>query len=92
MLGFEPLRRQFNLDHANLAGQWLPGEDLRKANLRDANLSRAYLRDANMSGAELRNANLSGATNLTQRQLDEACGNAELSEDLTLKPCAGRGW
>ena len=50
---------------------------------------------ADLSGAELIEANLSGADlhysrNLTQTQLDLACGNAEtkLPEGLTLEPCS----
>src|SRR5262249_5973480 len=56
VLGFGPPRREFNLYRANLSGQWLLREDLRKANLSHANLSGATL-----SGADLRDANLSGA-------------------------------
>jgi hypothetical protein len=54
-------------------------------NLAKAGISGAYLDDANLSGADL-----TGATNLTQTQLDEACGhaNTELPEGLTLKPCS----
>jgi uncharacterized protein YjbI with pentapeptide repeats len=46
------------------------------AYLRGANLSGAFLTDANLSGANLSTADLSGAKNLTQGQLDQACGNA----------------
>jgi uncharacterized protein YjbI with pentapeptide repeats len=173
MLGFGPLHRPFNLYHTNLSGQWLLGEDLRKANLRHANLSHANLSGANLSAADLGDANLSDANlfraklnstdlggadlprarvwgadlsgaklrfanltdadlsdsdlsgadlsvanlsganlrlvnlsganlsgaklsradlsvlkGLTQRQLDEACGNAKLAEGLTVKPCS----
>ena len=50
---------------------------------RFADLTGADL-DANLSGA-----NLSDAKNLTQEQLDKACGNADtkLPEGLTLKAC-----
>jgi uncharacterized protein YjbI with pentapeptide repeats len=61
LFGFGPLRRQFDLYHANLSGQWLVGDDLRNANLRGANLSGAYLSRANLSGADLIGANLSRA-------------------------------
>jgi hypothetical protein len=71
MFRFEPLHRQFDLNHANLSGQRLLGEDLRKAYLNNANLSGANLSGADLSGADLSladlslaglsNANLSGA-------------------------------
>jgi uncharacterized protein YjbI with pentapeptide repeats len=54
MLGLKhPLHRQFDLFRANLSGQWLPGEYLRKANLAIANLSNATLRVADLSNALL---------------------------------------
>jgi hypothetical protein len=43
MLGFGPPHRPFDLFRANLSGQWLFGEYLRKANLGDANLRDAIL-------------------------------------------------
>jgi len=61
VLGFAPPHRPFDLDHANLSGQWLPRDDLRNAKLDDANLSGANLSDAILSGAYLIRANLSGA-------------------------------
>jgi hypothetical protein len=96
MLGFGPLRRPLNLYHANLSGQWLLGDDLRKADLSsaklaEANLTSADLRDAYLDSANLNgDADLSGTKNLTQTQLNEACGNAntKLPEGLTLKPCS----
>jgi uncharacterized protein YjbI with pentapeptide repeats len=68
----------------------LSGANLSGANLQHANLTGADLSGANLSGANLRDADLSGATNLTQTQLDEACGNSatKLPEGLTLKPCS----
>jgi uncharacterized protein YjbI with pentapeptide repeats len=91
-------------EHAPLSGANLSGADLSEADLSDANLSGANLRDANLSEATLSGANLSGANlrdakNLTQTQLNEACGNAnakgspegrglKLPEGLTLKPCS----
>ena len=92
-----PLHRQFDLYHANLSGQWLLGEDLRKANLSAANLSRA-----NLSGADPREAYLV-ATDLSDADLsdadlsyfigfihDEGCGNSntKLPKGFTLKPCS----
>jgi uncharacterized protein YjbI with pentapeptide repeats len=59
--GFEPLRRPFNLYHANLSGQWLAAIDLHNANLSHGNLGAANLSGANLSGATLFNANLIGA-------------------------------
>ena len=42
-----------------------------------------------LSGADLSSADLSNAKNLTQMQVEEACGdaNTKLPEGLTLKPC-----
>jgi uncharacterized protein YjbI with pentapeptide repeats len=71
MLGFGLPHRQFDLERANLAGQWLLGEDLRKANLSRAKLSDANLSDANLSDANLSDANLSGA-NLSDADLSRA--------------------
>ena len=88
-----------NLSNANLSLAGLSGADLNGAKLFDANLSGANLSGANLSRADLSDANLgnaglSGATlsnakNLTQTQLDEACGNAtKLPEGLTIKMCS----
>jgi uncharacterized protein YjbI with pentapeptide repeats len=84
-----------NLTGANLIGANLTGANLSDANLTGANLSGADLVFANLSGA-----NLSGAKNLTQMQLNQACGDekTKLPEArrhhrinkiarLTLKPC-----
>ena len=84
-----------NLSGADLSGANLSGAKLGVAKLGGANLSGADLSGANLSnailyGANLKGANLSGAKNLTQTQLDEACGtsNTKLPEGLTLKPCS----
>jgi uncharacterized protein YjbI with pentapeptide repeats len=61
MLGFGPPHRPFDLFRANLSGQWLFGEYLRKANLGDANLRDAILAAAILNGADLTRANLSHA-------------------------------
>jgi uncharacterized protein YjbI with pentapeptide repeats len=89
LFGLELPRRPFDLFRANLSGQWLLGEDLRKANLSlatlsNANLSRANLSRANLIGADLSHAHLSGATlsnaNLSLADLSDAnLGNAGLS-------------
>ena len=75
------------LSGANLSGADLRGAYLSGANLGYANLSSADLRGANLIGANLIGANLIGAKDLTQEQLDKACGNADtkLPEGLTLK-------
>jgi uncharacterized protein YjbI with pentapeptide repeats len=83
-----------NLTEADLSGAKLELANLRLANLLEANLSGANLDQANLSGADLWQADLSGANlenarNLTQAQLDEACGDREtaLPPGLTLRPC-----
>jgi uncharacterized protein YjbI with pentapeptide repeats len=70
---------------ANLSAANLIGADLIGAKLMFADLS-----GADLSGADLSDADLSDAKNLSQTQLDEACGNAntKLPEGLTLKPCS----
>jgi uncharacterized protein YjbI with pentapeptide repeats len=83
-----------HLSGANLSGAHLSGANLSGANLSGADLSGAKLGKANLSGADLSYANLNGADlsdakNLTQTQLDEACGDANTKlQGLTLKPCA----
>jgi uncharacterized protein YjbI with pentapeptide repeats len=54
-----------------------------------ANLTGAFLFRTNLTDALLSGADLSIAKNLTQNQLDQACGGAatKLPEGLTLKPC-----
>ena len=49
----------------------------------------ANLQGANLQGANLQGANLRLAENLTQQQLDGACGDEEtkLSEGLTIRTC-----
>ena len=83
-----------NLIVANLRFADLTGADMRDANLTGADLSGvdfslANLSVANLSGADLSGANLTGAKNLTQEQLDKACGNADTKPPggLTLKAC-----
>jgi hypothetical protein len=76
---FGPLRRPFDLSHANLSGAWLLRDDLIHANLRDANLSGANLRDAKLMYANLVFANLSDA-NLSDAHLSGAnLSGADLS-------------
>jgi len=76
-----------NLKEANLVGVNLKGADLNYAKLNDANLGganfeEADLEDAELQGADFRWAKLSKCKNLTQIQLDSACGN----EQTTLPP------
>jgi hypothetical protein len=82
--------RPANLREANLSGADLSSANLSGANLREANLIAADLSSANLSGANLSSADLSSVRNLTQTQLDKACGNSDtkLLEGLTLKPCS----
>ena len=56
--------------------------------LTDADLSEADLTDADLSEADL-----GGANNLSQGQLEQACGDDEtkLPEGLTIKPCGPGG-
>jgi hypothetical protein len=81
-----------NLSGADLSVAKLSGANLFFANLSNAELlfaklSGAKLSFAKLSGADLGGADLSDAKNLTQEQLDQACGNADtkLPEGLTLK-------
>ncbi len=74
---------------ANLQGANLFGANLQEAKLGGANLQGANLWGANLQGADLRVADLTNTTDLTQEQLDQACGNEEtkLPPGLTVKPC-----
>jgi hypothetical protein len=88
-----------NLRGATLSGADLSGADLNRADLLGANLSGANLTGASLFGASLsgtaslfganlRGADLRGARNITQAQLDQACGtDVKLDPGLTLKPC-----
>src|SRR5262245_41648506 len=90
-----------DMSSADLSGAHLGLENMRGAQLVNrvtglvdhlggANLSGANLSDTDLSGADLSGANLSDAKNLTQTQLDKACGNenTKLPERLTLKTCS----
>ena len=67
--------REASLNHA----------DLCSADLSDADVWNAKLADANLSGA-----NLQGVRNLTQEQLDEACGSVDtkLPNGLLIGECS----
>jgi hypothetical protein len=73
----------------DLAEVNIPGANLSGANLSGADLFGANLSDADLSDAHLRDADLTDARNLTQDQLDKACGKpATLPAGRTLdKPC-----
>jgi len=81
------------LKFATLNGAALIGANLSSAKLNGANLSGAELSGAELSGAKLIGANLNGADlssewNLTQAQLNTACGeNVKLDPGLSIKPC-----
>jgi uncharacterized protein YjbI with pentapeptide repeats len=95
-----------NLSGANLSDAKLSGANLTDAKLTGAKLSAphprvntggfsrppfaANLSKAALSRADLSNADLGGTKNLTQGQLDEACGNEQtkLPDGLKLKPCS----
>jgi hypothetical protein len=89
---------------ANLSGADLRGADLAYANLIRANLTDANLQDANVQHADLRGANLSDANlagallysadltdvhNLTQPQIDQACGgpDTKMASGLKISSC-----
>jgi uncharacterized protein YjbI with pentapeptide repeats len=86
--------QEASLERANLQDTMLEAAKLQdaylaEANLQGANLSGADLRGANLGGADLRGAYLQDAKNVTQEQLDSACGNKEtfLPKDLTIEYC-----
>jgi uncharacterized protein YjbI with pentapeptide repeats len=79
-----------NLTRADLSGANLTGTKLFVAKLIGIKLNfLTKLTNADLSGADLTHADLRGAADLTQMQLDEACGtDTKLSPGLTLnKPC-----
>jgi hypothetical protein len=86
--------RQHKLRFANLTDSYLFRAELDGADLRGAILIGTRLQGANLTGALLQGANLTdadltSAQNLTQAQLDGACGKPKaLPEGLKLdKPC-----
>src|SRR5262245_59736438 len=79
ILGFGPMRRPFDLYHANLSGQWLAGVDLRNANLIYGNLSNANLFHANLTSAYLISTDLRGAILDVANLSDANLGGAILS-------------
>lgn len=83
-----------NMSIANMFGARFVGASFRNTNLSDAVLVGTYFNASNMAGANLTGANLSGAylsdvRGLTQRQLDQACGDADtlLPPGLRIADC-----
>jgi uncharacterized protein YjbI with pentapeptide repeats len=78
-----------SLNGANLRDANLNVADLSGAILESADLGGAYLRGAYLVSANLAGADLSGTHELTQAQLDSACGDEKrrLDPPLTIKPC-----
>jgi hypothetical protein len=91
--------RNANLSYANLTDADLTGADLTGANLISANLTYAHLTNTDLHGANLTatdlsyahiiSTGLSSAADLSQAQLDDACGNkrTELPLRLTIDQC-----
>jgi hypothetical protein len=87
-----------NLSIVNAFGARFEDADFTGANFQDATLVGAWFGGANFASANLSNANLSGAylvtaKNLTQYQLNTACGDAstELPKGLKLAHCKASG-
>jgi uncharacterized protein YjbI with pentapeptide repeats len=82
-----------NLQGTNLQEATLQGADLQEANLQGANLQGADLQEANLEGANLQGVDFTEAKNLTQDQLDTACGDkstkvpAYLEGRINFSPC-----
>lgn len=82
--------RQADLRRMNAYRVDFRGADLRRADLGDASFSHGRFDAANLKGAILRGTYLRFATGLTQRQLDEACGDARtrLPPGLAVPMCS----
>ena len=88
-----------NLNGATLVDAALQVADLTRATLRKANFTRAKLSNARLESADLKDAifddavldgaDLSGALNVTQTQLDAACGTGVKlpSAQMKVNPC-----
>jgi uncharacterized protein YjbI with pentapeptide repeats len=78
-----------DLRKADLSGAVLSEADLSGADLSEADLSGADLSEADLSEADLRRADLSEAKNLTQTQLNKACGNEKtiIPRGLIINTC-----
>jgi uncharacterized protein YjbI with pentapeptide repeats len=80
------------LQEADLWLAKLQEADLLRANLQGANLQKANLQKANLQKANLQGANLTDAQNLTQDQVQTACGDKDTKlpahlAGLTPPPC-----
>jgi hypothetical protein len=78
------------INNAELGGALLASASFRNADLHGTNFSGADFSGTDISDAVLRGANLSDAQNLTQEQLDTACGDerTRLPPGLTIRPCS----
>ena len=83
----EAVLESAHLENANFSGAVFRRAALARANFDEADLSGAVFEGAVLIGADLRKAR-----NLTQGQLDTACGDNEtlLGAGLNVKPCALR--
>jgi uncharacterized protein YjbI with pentapeptide repeats len=77
------------LEGAKLEGAQLQGADLSRTCLRGASLKGANLKGAVLEGSNLRGATLEGVSDLTQAQLDAACGDGltRLPAGLSVRKC-----
>jgi uncharacterized protein YjbI with pentapeptide repeats len=77
-----------NLDKAQFISALLINTTLVNATLTGVNLNSANMTNADLNGVNFDNADLGDALNLTQSQLDVACGTkTKLPPKLTIKPC-----
>jgi uncharacterized protein YjbI with pentapeptide repeats len=76
---------QADLENADLESAMLLGADLRGANLTNANLKEAMLLGVRLEGARIDGANFTGS-NITQEQIDEACGLPTALPEGLIKP------
>jgi uncharacterized protein YjbI with pentapeptide repeats len=77
-----------NLKQADFSRAKLTVANLSGALVLGADLSNAHLEEADLTAAELSGADLAGAKNLTQSQLDQACGkDPKLPIGLTIAAC-----
>jgi hypothetical protein len=81
--------RGVDLTRTSLVDADLSGADLSRAILDGATMTRANLKGAILARARLDGADLRGVKNLTQEQLDEACGDDQtrLSGNLSIGAC-----
>lgn len=79
------------LPNARFSGAILRDASFRAAKLQGSDFTRAVLTGADFTGAELADVDLETAQDLTQAQLQRACGNAgtRLPAGLTLPLCDG---